>query len=125
MSVSSFAETHPDHRASRPPATLAVKCRIGIALLLSAVMLGVGSVAMFVLAVLTLFQARRFYAEVMARQLSRFALWLFGVRIVEHRDQPFPTRQTVYISNHTSSLDMFVIIALGLPNSRYFLSGFL
>ena len=57
--------------------------------------------------------------------MARMALWLFGVRIVEHRDVPFPSRQTVFISNHTSAVDMFVIIALGLPNSRYFLSGFL
>ncbi len=59
------------------------------------------------------------------RGLAQLALACYGVAIVDHRDRPFPTEQTVYISNHTSALDMFVIIALGLPNSRYFLSGFL
>ena len=34
-------------------------------------------------------------------------------------------RQTVYVSNHSSTLDLFVLVALGLPNTRFFLSGFL
>lgn len=125
MSDSPYAETRPDQRAPRPPATLAVKLRIVLAATLSAIILCVGAVAMFLVSVLTLFQTRRFCAEVLARNYSRWALWLFGVEIVEHRDAKFPSRQTVYISNHTSTVDMFVIIALGLPNSRYFLSGFL
>ena len=40
-------------------------------------------------------------------------------------DRRFPATQTVYISNHTSTLDLFVLVALGLPNCRFFLSGFL
>jgi 1-acyl-sn-glycerol-3-phosphate acyltransferase len=114
-----------DLRAPRPRASFRTRCRVVVALILSAIVFTCGSVVMFVVAVVTLFQARRFYAEVMARGLARIALWLFGVRIVEHRHEPFPAHQTVYISNHTSALDMFVIIALGLPNCRYFLSGFL
>jgi 1-acyl-sn-glycerol-3-phosphate acyltransferase len=31
----------------------------------------------------------------------------------------------VYISNHSSTIDLFVLVALGLPNTRFFLSGFL
>jgi 1-acyl-sn-glycerol-3-phosphate acyltransferase len=31
----------------------------------------------------------------------------------------------VYISNHTSALDVLVLLALKLPNTRFFLSGFL
>jgi len=42
-----------------------------------------------------------------------------------HADRPFPQQQTIYISNHTSTLDMFVLVALGLPNTRFFLSGYL
>ena len=34
-------------------------------------------------------------------------------------------RQVVYVSNHSSTLDLFVLVALGLPNTRFFLSGFL
>ena len=42
-----------------------------------------------------------------------------------HQDAPFPARQSVYISNHTSTLDVFILVALGLPNARFFLSGYL
>jgi 1-acyl-sn-glycerol-3-phosphate acyltransferase len=31
----------------------------------------------------------------------------------------------VYISNHPSTLDLFLLVALGLPRTRFFLSGFL
>jgi 1-acyl-sn-glycerol-3-phosphate acyltransferase len=34
-------------------------------------------------------------------------------------------RQTVFISNHTSTIDVFALVALGLPNARFFLSGYL
>lgn len=118
-------EVRPDLRSPRGRPTFAVRLRVIVALVLSAILFTVGSVVMFLIGIVTLFQARRFYAEVLTRGLVQIALWFFGVRIVEHRTQPFAQRQTVYISNHTSALDMFVIISLGLPNCRYFLSGFL
>ena len=53
-------------------------------------------------------------------------LALYGVRVRVHADAAaVPRTQTVYISNHTSTLDLFVLVALGLPNCRFFLSGFL
>ena len=113
-------DVRPEHR----PATWKVKTRIIVAAALTAVLFSLGSLVMLLVACLTLFRARRFYAEVMARWLSLGALWLFGVRI-EREPYEFADRQTVFISNHTSMIDMFIIIALGLPNSRYFLSGFL
>jgi 1-acyl-sn-glycerol-3-phosphate acyltransferase len=42
-----------------------------------------------------------------------------------HHEAPFPDRQTVFVSNHSSTLDLFVLVALGLPRTRFFLSGFL
>ncbi len=85
----------------------------------------VGALLMLLVAIVTLFQARRFYAEVIAKRLGRIALWLSGVSMIVHRDQPLPETQTIYLSNHTSTLDVFILIALGLPNTRYFMSGFL
>ena len=114
-----------DLRQPRGRASVAARCRIVVALILGAMILCCGSVVMLLVAVFTLFQARRFYAEVLARGMARMGLWLFGVRIVEHCRDNIPQQQTVFISNHTSALDVFVIIALGLPNCRYFLSGFL
>jgi len=74
--------------------------------------------------VVTFFRARRLYAAV-ARVTSRAVLRLFGVKLRVHQEAPFPRSQTIYISNHTSTLDLFILVALGLPNCRFFLSGFL
>jgi 1-acyl-sn-glycerol-3-phosphate acyltransferase len=72
----------------------------------------------------TLFRARRLYAAV-AQRLSLAILWLYGVRLQLHAPCQFPSTQTIYVSNHTSTLDLFILVALGLPNCRFFLSGFL
>lgn len=81
--------------------------------------------AMLAIAALTLFQCRRLYAERIAAPFGRLILQLWGIRMVVHQDVPLPTRQTVFVSNHTSTIDLFALVALGLPNTRFFLSGFL
>lgn len=81
------------------------------------------SVLMLLVAIVTLFQARRFYCEVLGKRLARFALWICGVRMVVHRNGPLPKTQTVYVSNHTSTLDVFLLLAMGLPNTRFFMYG--
>jgi len=84
-----------------------------------------GSIAMLVVALFTFFQARRLYTEWMAAPLGRLALRLWGIRVAVHDRQEDTARQRVYISNHTSTVDVFVLIGLGLPNTRFFLSGWL
>jgi 1-acyl-sn-glycerol-3-phosphate acyltransferase len=83
-----------------------------------------GAVAMLPVGAMTLFRARRLYSALTAK-LSRAVLALYGVHIQVHSSEPFPRSQTVYVSNHTSTLDLFILVALGLPNCRFFLSGFL
>jgi 1-acyl-sn-glycerol-3-phosphate acyltransferase len=92
---------------------------------LTMVAMTIGALVMLVAAVLTGFRLRRFYSETMAMRLGRMTLRLWGIRMVVHQQQPFPAGQTIYISNHTSTIDLFVLIALGLPNARFFLSGYL
>ena len=84
-----------------------------------------GSLLMLAAASLTAFRLRGFYAEVLAGKLGRVLLGLWGVRVVVHDFVAMADRQRIYISNHTSTLDMFVLISLGLPDTRYFMSGFL
>jgi len=92
-------------------------------------LLTIAAVVVLAVAIATLFRAGRLYAEVMAKWLSRAVLWMWGVRLAVHQDQPFPETQTVYMSNHSSTLDMFVMVGLGLPNTRFVgaedLGGFL
>jgi 1-acyl-sn-glycerol-3-phosphate acyltransferase len=83
-----------------------------------------GAALMVPIGILTLFRARRLYAAC-ATALARSILRLYGIRMAVHGAPPWPSTQTIYISNHTSTLDIFILVALGLPNARFFLSGFL
>jgi len=91
---------------------------------LSGGLMTIVSIAMLPVAAVTLFRWRRLYAAV-CTQLARVLLRLWGVRLRVHGAFALRTRQVVYVSNHSSTLDLFVLVALGLPNTRFFLSGFL
>lgn len=72
---------------------------------------------------LTMFRARRLYA-VIVRCSARAVLAIYGIDLrIRHADR-LRRDQTVYISNHTSTLDLFILVAIGLPNCRFFLSKF-
>lgn len=90
----------------------------------SALVMTAGAIVLLPIGVMTLFRARRLYSWVAGR-LCLAILDIYGVGIRLHAERPFPRSQTVYISNHTSTLDLFVLVALGLPNCRFFLSGYL
>ena len=89
------------------------------------VVLTLGSLVMLVVAIPTLGRARRFYSEVIGRWSGAGVLRVAGIRYRVHGAPARPSVQTVYISNHTSTLDVFILIALALPRTRFFLSGFL
>jgi len=80
--------------------------------------------AMIPLGAVTFFRARRLYAAI-ARVTARGVLWLYGIRLAVVPRASFPRTQTIYVSNHSSTLDLFILVALGLPRCRFFLSGFL
>jgi len=92
---------------------------------LSLCVLTLTALIMLAVSAVTLLQCRRFYSERIATPFGRLILRLWGIRMVVHPAPPFPARQTVFISNHTSTIDVFALVALGLPNARFFLSGFL
>lgn len=85
-----------------------------------------GALAMLAVAAATGFRLRGFYSERLATPLGRLTLWLWGVRLAVHGfEAPAGGPPRVYISNHCSTIDVFVLIALGLPGTRFFLSGWL
>lgn len=115
-----FRAIYADTVAGREPRVL----RARVLAITAGMLLCVGSIVILAIGVVTAFQARRLYA-VCATALSRMILWLYGIDLQIHGAPPWPTGQHVYVSNHTSTLDLFVLVALGLPNTRFFLSGFL
>jgi 1-acyl-sn-glycerol-3-phosphate acyltransferase len=88
------------------------------------VLVTLGAIAILPVAAVTLFRTRRLYAA-WARAIATLTLRICGIRMLVHRDRPWPAGQTIYISNHPSTLDLFMLVALGLPNTRFFLSGYL
>lgn len=89
------------------------------------ILVSMGALVMLCVAIITLFQLRRFYSERIATPLGRVTLKLWGIQVRVHHLASIPDRQVVYISNHTSTIDIFALIALGLPNTRFFLRGYL
>src|SRR5262249_9618631 len=99
--------------------------RAVVLMLATLLLMTVAALVMLVVATATLYRARRLYRELLARGLARAILAVWRIRVVVHADRPWPASQTMYISNHTSTIDLFVLVALGLPRTRFFLSGFL
>jgi 1-acyl-sn-glycerol-3-phosphate acyltransferase len=56
---------------------------------------------------------------------ARTILRVYGIRLAMHGRDVIPEGQVVYVSNHTSTIDLFALTALDLPNTRFFMSGFL
>lgn len=118
-------EMRQDHRANRRKTAWNVRCRVVLGLACCVFILVVGTAVSLIVGCVTLFRARRLVNEWLVKWMARAGLWCCGVRVNVHRPFDWPTKQTVYISNHTSSLDLLVLTSVGLPNTRYFLSGFL
>jgi 1-acyl-sn-glycerol-3-phosphate acyltransferase len=89
------------------------------------ILMSLCALLMLPVAALTLFRLRRFYSDRFVTPFGRLVLRLWGISLRIHNPRTFPAHQVVYISNHTSTIDIFALIALGLPNTRFFLSGFL
>jgi 1-acyl-sn-glycerol-3-phosphate acyltransferase len=120
MSVArTVASSRGDAAAVPNPRVRAVALAVSGGLLVSATAL-----LLIPVGALTLFRARRLYTAI-ASLLARAVLALYGVGLVVHATAPWPRTQTVYVSNHTSTLDLFLLVALRLPATRFFLSGFL
>ncbi len=119
-SVGPGAVTHANRRSSSAERALFV-ARVALSL----VIMTIGALIMLLVAVPTLFMARRLYAEGIGGWLGASILKLWSVRYRVHNSGPLPTGQVVYISNHTSTIDIFLLISLALPRTRFFLSGFL
>jgi 1-acyl-sn-glycerol-3-phosphate acyltransferase len=94
-------------------------------IVLTLVLMTVGAFTMLICAILTLFRKPRFYREFIGVALGKTVLRIWRIAFVCHGSPPATADQYVYISNHTSTIDMFALISLGLPNARFFLSGYL
>jgi 1-acyl-sn-glycerol-3-phosphate acyltransferase len=114
-----------------PPAR-ALRLRPILTAVIATVVIHIAAVLALGVSVVTLFHSRRFVMDVIITRLSRVILRAGGVRVEVVDDDvdgrppwwtpPGTTApQRVYVFNHTSSLDLFVVCALGLPRVRFFM----
>ena len=122
--MSAALHTLSDIRRGRKPTSWLVRLRVIVALSIVTIITVSACLVVLPLDLLTWGRLRRYHAEIVCRHLARIAFWLCGIRM-QVDGHPANSSQVVYIANHTSSLDLFAIIAIGLPHTRYFLSGFL
>jgi len=117
------ADTHGKFLSFSPGRSLAFKIYILLKVFISITVLTVYSVVMLLLASVTLFRARRLYNEYLVKWLAKFILWQWDIKVIVHRKEEIPQGQVIYISNHTSTIDIFAVLSLGLVRCRYFLFG--
>jgi 1-acyl-sn-glycerol-3-phosphate acyltransferase len=100
---------------------IAYYTRIAITLLVLAVF----SIIMMGFTIVTLgFFIRKNFVWILT-PCGKLIMRVWGLRMEVVPAPPVPDRQTVFVFNHTSSIDVIALAALGLPNTRFFLSGFL
>jgi 1-acyl-sn-glycerol-3-phosphate acyltransferase len=114
---STFSKASRNAKDGRPH----FSARPYLLLLAGSLLLTVWAAVMLIVAVCTGFRMRRFYSEVMGRWLGNAALTLCGVGLKRHGPVPVSNRPVVFVANHTSTLDLFILLALGLPRTRFFL----
>ena len=101
--------------------------RAALVLVAAGTLFTIVAALMFVIQLCSMFRSRRFCSEVLARWMGNAMLKVSGVRMEVHdaqnRRSLGENTQVVFVTNHTSTVDVFVLLALGLPRTRFFLWG--
>jgi 1-acyl-sn-glycerol-3-phosphate acyltransferase len=76
----------------------------------------------------TMNRFRRLYSDCIVTPFAKLVLKIWRIKLSVHGSIPpeghsSNSAQYVYISNHTSTLDLFILLALKMPNTRFFLYG--
>lgn len=79
----------------------------------------VSAVIVSVLIILSLGKLQNWLIQHYGRFLGRTILRVAGVKLNIHQLNPDLHRPAIYISNHSSTLDLFIIVGLGLPRVRF------
>ena len=83
--------------------------------------LGAAATAMLAVRVARPAQGRRISQEVIGAWAGDAILKALKVKLVVHQEGDWPTYPCFYMSNHSSALDLPVLMALRMPNARSFM----
>lgn len=98
---------------------------LGLRTLVAAVWMHLTAAVGLVIYLLTLGMGLEWIRQHLLPFCSRVFLAIFGIAVQVQGSIPKSDKAVVWICNHRSTLDIFVILSLGLPHTRYFLSNFL
>lgn len=101
------------------------KVRLALRVSITLALITLCSIVMLLFTVLTLGLFRHKNFVWIMSPCARLILRQWGMKFEIVPESPVPKRQTVYVMNHTSTIDIFALVGMGLPNTRFFLSGFL
>ena len=105
--------------------TLLSRCRVVAQFVAGFSVMTIGSLLALGVSIGTLFQCRDFCATYIIAPTARIVLRIGSIQFVVHNPEHLRKQQTVFIANHASTLDVFILTAMALPNTRFFLSGHL
>lgn len=95
--------------------------RAAVIFFVGLLVLTLAALAMLVVRVLRPWQGRRVCQEVIGAWAGDVLLWMVGVEVVVHGGGAWPEGPCFYMANHSSSLDMPILMSLRLPNTRTFI----
>ncbi len=105
-------------RSAAPPKTILV-LRTAFNVVFTFLLLFVSSIIVSLLIILSFGRLRNLVIQHYGRFLGRTVLRAGGVKMrIVQVGEPY-TGPAVYISNHSSTIDLFIIVGLGLPRVRF------
>lgn len=91
-------------------------------IILTLSILTISAIVALLISVITFFRSKHWIHKHIVVPVSKITLWIFRISYKIHCCEEFPKTQTVYISNHSSTIDTPILCALNMPNVRYFFS---
>lgn len=93
--------------------------RTGVTIAFLAVLMPLLSLAAIITGVVTLGRSTSFITRRIGGLLGRLPLKVAGIKVHKKFHSPLPDEPVVFLFNHSSTLDLFIVLALGLPKIRF------
>lgn len=102
-----------------PEVTSMDRIRCVVTILWFLISLILSTLVLFPVLILTLGKAQSFLVKYLGLFIGWSGLKVAGIQLNIHYLTPLPKKPVIYIFNHSSTLDLFILLALGLPNIRF------
>lgn len=77
------------------------------------------SFAAILIGAVTLGRSPSFITRYIGGLLGRLPLMIAGIKVQKKFHSPLPDEPVVFLFNHSSTLDLFIVLAMGLPKIRF------